>query len=157
MPSVCTAAWRQRRWPVVELWCFPPFIVCDSLAHALCLYSEVWLTVHSWSGSSAKKQLERCFCFICLSGSDVPPPGDAKHWLGFNPSPLCPASSFFFLGCTWAGDVHTACLRCPPQSLLRLHSLNWAADKLSYATELCPQPLLPDLELKWSRLNGRVH
>lgn len=164
----CTVAWRQDLWPVFELWCFPDrqrFIVLDSAAaSALCLYSGVRRSLSALVVAPQQKKKKGwkmlALCFICLSGSDVPPPGDAKHWLDFNPSPLGSAPSLFSSSlshccCTRAGAVHrlsevsfstpaeTPALIEPPQD--------------EVMTESCPRPLSLDLQLKWSRLNGRVH
>lgn len=64
-------------WPVFELWCFPGhqwFIVLDSVAYVLCLYSGVSLSLSTLVVVPQRKGWKMlALCFICLSGSDVPP------------------------------------------------------------------------------------
>lgn len=96
-------------------------------------------------------------CFICSSGSDVHPPGDAKHCFGFNRSSLLSASSFFSPA-SFEQELYIEndCLRCPANSCWDSRP-NWVSVRWSHDMESCPQPLSLDLQLKLSWLNGRVH
>lgn len=157
----CTVACRHNLWPVC-IWTV--MLPRPSLAHGIrqplrmfCLYSGVSRSLSTLVAVPLQKGWKMlALCFIWLSGSDVSPPGDAKHWLDFNPSPLRSASSLFFFPCCTravrSGRLSEVSSSTPAATPALIEPLRYEV-----MTESCPKPLSLDLQLKWSQLNGRVH
>lgn len=106
--------------------CFCGFIFYSGVRHAL--------------STAALIPWRRCWKMFALrlSGSDVTPTGNAKHWLDFHPSSLRSASSFFL-------HLHSSRSREWRQNNWGLllnsccnSSLNWAGARWSHDMEFCP-------------------
>lgn len=132
-------------WSVIEL----RFIVLDRrVCSVVCILGQP-LGVHSRKG--LKMLVLR---FICLSGPNVPPLRNTKQTLS-RLQPLT-TSLWFLLFFLLHYRTPAAVWGLLPDPLAATPAIIEPKQN-EVMTESCPQPLWLDLQLKCSRLKGRVH